>query len=426
MWRLAWPMILANLTVPLLGAVDTAVVGHLPGPHFLGALAVGALIFNVIYWGFGFLRMGTTGFAAQAFGAGEAAELTGTLVRPLGLAALLAAVLLLLQAPILSLALTLIGPGAEVGQLAGRYFEIRIWGAPAALANYVVLGFLLGVQRVRAALVLQVVIHSVNIALDLLFVPVLGWGVPGVAAATLIAEWTGAGLGLPLAGRALTASTAAWAAILDLKRLGRLVVANRDIFVRTLCLQAAFAFFTAQGARLGVTILAANAVLLNFQSFLAYGLDGFAHAAEALVGSAVGARNRAALDGAVRASTRWALMVGGGITVLFGALGWLLIRVLTDVEDVRATALDYLVWVVLSPLVSVWSFQLDGIFIGAIRTAEMRNAMIASLAVFIAAALTLVPLLGNHGLWLAFLVFMAARAMTLGLRYPRLAAAVGP
>ena len=427
MWRLAAPIIVSNFTVPLLGAVDTAVVGHLDEAYYLGAVAVAALIFNFLYWGFGFLRMSTTGFTAQAHGADDGDEVRAALARALIVAAGLALAILLLQRPVLAIALRLIEASPEVEEHARTYFAIRIWGAPAALGNYVVLGWFLGRQNARAGLALQVVINGLNIALDLVFVVGLGLAVAGVALATLIAEYAGLALGLVMVAVALRRLGGRWrrARILDAPRLRRMAAVNRDIFVRTLCLVSAFAYLTAQGAKMGDAILAANAVLLNMVHFMSYGLDGFAHATEALVGRAVGARDRAAYRGAVRASTALALATAAAFAAVFALFGAAIIDALTGVAEVRAAARAVLPWMIVAPLVSVWSYQLDGIFIGAVRSAEMRNAMIASLVVFVAAVTVLKPAMGNHGLWLAFLVFMAARTATLGAYWPRIERSLG-
>ncbi len=427
MWRLAAPIIVSNFTVPLLGAVDTAVVGHLDEAYYLGAVAVAALIFNFLYWGFGFLRMSTTGFTAQAHGADDGDEVRAALARALIVAAGLALVILLVQRPVLAIALRLIEASPEVEEHARTYFAIRIWGAPAALGNYVVLGWFLGRQNARAGLALQVVINGLNIALDLVFVVGLGLAVAGVAMATLIAEYAGLALGLAMVAVALRRLGGRWrgAHILDAPRLRRMAAVNRDIFVRTLCLVSAFAYLTAQGAKMGDAILAANAVLLNMVHFMSYGLDGFAHATEALVGRAVGARDRAAYRGAVRASTALALATAAAFAAVFALFGTAIIDALTGVAEVRAAARAVLPWMIVAPLVSVWSYQLDGIFIGAVRSAEMRNAMIASLVVFVAAVTALKPAMGNHGLWLAFLVFMVARTATLGAYWPRIERSLG-
>ena len=421
-WRIAWPLILSNVSVPLLGAVDTAVIGHLGEAYYIGAVAVGAVIFNYIYWGFGFLRMGTSAFSAQAFGAGEPDEVRAVLARALLIGLGLAAVILALQGPIIAAALGFIEASDDVERLTSVYYGIRVWSAPAALANYVILGLLLGTQHPRTALALQLVLNGLNIVLDVGFVVGLGWGVEGVAAATLISEYVAALTGLWLTNRVLGRVGGVWRR----ERIFRpgwfrpIVRVNVDIFIRTLCLLTAFAILTVEGAKFGDVILAANAILLHFQSFMAYGLDGFAHAAQALVGSAVGARNREVLRAVVRSSTLFALIVALGFTVVYAGAGGLLIALLTSVADVRAAAVVYLPWAIASPLVSVWSYQLDGIFIGATRTGDMRNGMIVSLALFIGLLWLLVPAFGNHGLWLAFLIFMVARGVTLAIRYSAL------
>ncbi len=424
-WRLAGPIILSNVSVPLLGIVDTAVMGHLDHAYYIGAVAVGAMIFSYVYWGFGFLRMGTTGLVAQAFGAGDVSEIRALLGRSMLLAGALAAAVVALQWPLITGAMWFIEASREVEALATTYFQVRIWAAPAALANYAVLGWLLGLQRAKSALMLQVFMNGLNIVLDIWFVLGLGWGVEGVALATAISEYSAAALGLVLAFRGLGQLGGSWRDIrlLDADKLKRLLAVNTDIFVRTLCLVSAFAYFTSQGAAMGDVLLAANAVLMNFQLFMGYALDGFAFAAEALVGAAVGARDRSRLSAAVRTSTIWA----GWFALMYAAVYWIagtaIIAAITDIAEVREAAAAYLWWAIASPLISVWSFQLDGIFIGATRTRAMRNGMIVSLGIYLASVWVLVPLYGNHGLWLAFYFFMIARAVTLAVRYPALARA---
>jgi len=427
-WTLAGPIIISNLSTPLLGAVDTAVVGRLPDAAYIGGVAIGALIFDFLFWGFGFLRMGTTRFTAQAFGAGNAYELRAALARPLVLALGLGVLLIVLRGPIGWIAFGLLEASARVETFANTYYTIRIWSAPAALVNYAILGWLLGTQRARATLVLQLALNGINIALDVIFVIGLGWGIAGVAWATLIAEVSAALLGLAILARALAGGGGRW----DWSRIARrdrwiaLLRVNGDIFLRTLALIFAFSYFVALGARMGDVPLAANAILMHLQTFMAYGLDGFAHAAEILAGGAVGARSRMAFRSAVRISTAWALGFAVAIAALYAVAGEAIVRLFTVIEEVRAVASAYLPWLVASPLVSVWSFQLDGIFIGATRTAAMRNAMAVSLAVFLVGCWSLVPWLGNSGLWLAFLIFMGARALTLATAYPRLERAVAP
>jgi len=424
-WRIAGPIILSNMSVPLLGAVDTAVVGHLPDPAYIGAVAVGAIIFNFLYWGVGFLRMGTTGFVAQASGARNLHEIRAILARGMLVGFGLALAMLALQVPIGTFALWLMEASDDVETLARAYFDIRIWGAPAALANYVILGWLLGMQRAGWALVLQLFMNGLNIALDLLFVLGFGWGVEGVALATVISEYSAVALAILIVGRLLpTDGGWSWARIKDPDRIRAFVSLNADIMIRTMGLIFAFAYFTAQGAKAGDVILAANAVLLHFVNIMAFGLDGFAFAAEALVGGAIGARDRDALRRAVVISTIWA----GLVSVLFAAgyiaVGPTIIAVLTGIEAVRTTAEAYLPWVIAYPVVAIWAFQLDGIFFGATRGPEMRNAMVISVAGFLAAVHLLMPIWGNHGLWLAFTLFAALRGLSLASFYPRIERAV--
>ena len=422
-WRLAGPIILSNLTVPLLGAVDTAVVGHLPDPANLGAVALGALVFSYIYWGFGFLRMGTTGLAAQAWGRDSPRDIRMVFLRGLVLALGLGAMVTALQVPIISLSFLVLDASDAVETMGEAYVAIRIWGAPAALANYVVLGWFLGMQDARTPLVLQIVINGVNILLDLVFVLGFGWGVEGVAAATLIAEVTGAILGLWLVWRRMRSSGGGAVSLGDVLHwpaFRALLVLNADILVRTLCLTTAFAVFTAQGATYGDTILAANAVLLNFVSFTAFGLDGFAHAAEALVGGAKGRRDLRDFRQAANGAFLW-----GGIVAVFTALVFLLVGgpivdLLTSIAAVREEAYRHLGWVIAYPIVSVWCFTLDGIFFGATRTAALRNASIASFAGFLAFLWLLPAGTGNHGLWGAMTAFTLLRAVTLLIAYPAL------
>jgi MATE family multidrug resistance protein len=421
-WNLSWPTILSNLTVPLLGAVDTAVMGHLPDAAYVGAVAVAAMIFSFVYWGFGFLRMGTVGFAAQAKGSGNTDEIRAVIARALLVGLGIALIILALQAPIRLGALAIVDAAPQVEQLAGAYFDIRIWGAPATLANYGVLGWLLGMQYVRTALIVQVFINGLNVVLDLWFVLGLGWGVEGVALATAIAQYAGALLGLLFVMRHLAAIGGRWqrARILETAALAETFRVNFDIFLRTLAMIIAWSLLTWTGARLGTTVLAANAILMNFQSFLAHGLDGFAHATSALVGEAVGARDRRALRRCVVASTVMAAVVAVGYTLVYASAGPAIIRLFTNIAELRALSSEFLIWMVVSPLLSVWAYQLDGIFIGATRSADMRNAMLISVALYVLAMATLPGLLGNHGLWLSVMIFMVVRALTLAVRYPKI------
>jgi len=421
-WRLAGPMILSNITIPLLGLVDIAVMGHLPDPVYIGAVALGAMIFSFVFWGFGFLRMGTTGIVAQVFGSGDADGLRASLGQALLLAGGLGLALLVLKMPLSALAFWLVQGSADVESLARVYFDIRIWGAPGTLINYVVIGWFLGMQNARVPLLIMVTTNVTNIVLDFTFVVSLGMTADGVALASVIAEYTGMTLGVLLVLRHLRAYPGRWLKerVLDRVSFARMVNVNRNIFIRTLCLVFAFAFFTSQGAAQGDLILAANAVLMNLQHFTSYALDGFAHAAEALVGRYVGARDKRGFLRSVRTAAEWAAGVALLFSLIYAVVGGLIIDLITDIDRVRAMARIYLPWIIVSPLISVWSFLLDGVFIGATRGREMRNTMLVSVLVFYLPAWYLLQPLGNHGLWMALMVFMAARALTMGWSWRRL------
>jgi multidrug resistance protein, MATE family len=420
-WRLAWPLILSNLSVPLLGVVDTAVVGHLDAPRYLGGVALGAMVMSVLYWMFGFLRMGTTALTAQAFGAADAAETRAALGRALLLASALGLSVILLGPLVGTLGAKLFAPGPDVLVEFRRYLSIRLFGAPAALGSMALLGWLLGLQDSRRPLLLMLLTNGINAALAVLFVWGLGLATAGVATATVIAEYAGLGLGFLVVRRTLRGQGGwpGWPRIMIVARFRRLLAVNRDLFLRSLMLEAAFLAFTAIGSRQGELVLAANAILMNFFTTAAYGLDGFAHAAEAMVGRAVGARDRHGFAAAVRASFANAAALAVVMTLVFALLGGWGIRLMTGLPEVRAQAATYLPYVIALPAVSVWAFLFDGIYFGATRTAELRNGMVVALALFAATAVVLVPALGNHGLWLTFLIFLGGRALILWLIYRR-------
>jgi multidrug resistance protein, MATE family len=402
--------------VPLLGIVDTAVVGHLDSPDYLAAVAVGAVVFGFLFTACNFLRMGTTGVAAQQHGAEDLVGLKSLLGQSLLVAAAIALPLLALQGPVLALALTLIAPEPEVAALAAEYLHIRIWAAPAVLANFVLVGWFIGLSNGRVPLAIMVTVNLLNVVLDVLFVVVLDWRVAGVAAASVIAEYSGAALGLWLAWRTLgrLGAPAGWR-LRERRVFTALLSVNASLFVRTLSLMFAFAFLTAQGARMGSGVLAANAVLIQFLYLLSYALDGLANAAEALVGRAVGRRDEPGLRRAIRLSLLWSLVAATGFTLAYALAGPSLIRVMTGLEEVRALALTHLPWLVAAPLVCLWAFLYDGIFVGATRAREMRDSMLlATFGIFVPGWYLLQDF-GNHGLWAAFLAFMAARGLALHL-----------
>ncbi len=426
-WALALPIMATNVTVPLLGLVDTAVVGRLPGAQYMGAVAVGAVIISVLYSSLNFLRMGTTGLTAQSYGAGDADQIRSWLARACLLSVALGLVLVILQLPVLRIAHWAMAPSDAVWPLAESYFQIRIWGAPAALLNFALLGWFFGLQNMKAALITQVFLNGLNMVLDVWFVLGLGWGVEGVAWATIIAEYSAVGLGFWIAARELRRQDGRWRwdRIKDTSRIRRMLGVNRDIFLRSICLQVTFVLFTSAGARMGDQVLAANAVLLQFTLFSAYALDGFANAAEAMTGEAVGARDRELFHQAVRVTTLWAVLFAAVFALAYGLGGQPVIDLMTTVEAVRETAYVYLPWMIALPVVSVWSFQLDGIYIGATWTREMRNSMALSLLAFTLAVPLVTPAWGNHGLWAAFTLFMGMRGVTMAWALPRLARGVG-
>ena len=422
---IAVPIMISNLSTPLLGVVDTAVIGRIPDPAYIGAVAVGALVFTSVFWAFGFLRMGTTGLTAQAFGARDTAEIGASLGRALLIAVCIGVALVALQWPIAGIAFALLEGSDRVEALAREYYDIRIWAAPATLINYALLGWFVGLGRARTALVLQLVLNLSNMALDVWFVLGLDMGVKGVALGTLIAEVLAAAVGLAIAAQHLRRLEWRWALapLLAAGRMARTLAVNRDIMIRSLALIFVFAWFVAQGAKSGDGILAANAVLMHLVAVTAYFLDGFAFAAEALVGRAVGAARRAGLIAATRLTTWWAAGVALLASLLLVVFGPAIVDLLSVDPTVRALGRIYLPWAALAPLAGVWCFQLDGIFIGATRTPQMRNAMLVSLAIFLAAWLILEPF-GNHGLWAALYVHYLARAATLLWYYPGLVRSV--
>ena len=412
-------MILSNVSVPLLGMVDTGVTGHLDSAVYLGAVAIGAMVFSFLYTGVNFLRMGTTGIAAQRFGADDYDGLRVSLGQALIVALLIAFLMIALQAPIGQLAMHLLGPDAKTEIHALEYFSIRIWSAPGTLANYALIGWFIGLQNARIPLLIFLTINITNIVLDLVFVIVLGMKVDGVALASVIAEYSGLAGGAAFAVSWLRRHPGRWPLqeFINIAAYRAFLSVNANLFIRTIALVFTIGFVTAQGARLGGVILAANAVLMNFQNLTSFGLDGIAHAAEALVGKAVGENRRDALREAVRLTLRWSLFFSAGFAVAYLVAGTTIIRVLTDLPDVREAAVRYLPWMIVSPLISVWCFLYDGVYVGATRAREMRNIMLVStLVVFLPAWYLLQPL-GNHGLWLAFLLFMASRGIGMHFGY---------
>ena len=419
-FAIAGPAMVANLTTPLIGIVSTTAVGRLGDAALLGGVAMASVIFDCMFWLFAFLRMSTVAFTAQSIGAGETDELRALLARALVVAGLIGAALILLQLPLAAVLLTAMGGSASATAAAKTYFAIRIWSAPLALGNYVVLGWLIGQARAALALSVQVAINLVNMGVTVLLVLVLGAGIAGAAIAAVTAEATGLLFGVLIARRLLRGRlTVSRATLFDRAKLMRMLAVNRDIMIRTAALIAAFLFFTAQGARSGDVTLAANAVLNNFLLVSAFFLDGLANAAEQLCGQAFGARDKTAFSAATRLVVLWGLAFALAVAVLFALFGPHLIDIMTASIDVRSMARNFLVFVVVSPLLAVFAFAFDGVYIGATWARDMRNLMVASLGIFLAAWLALRSF-GNAGLWAALLVHYAARGGLEAARYPAL------
>ena len=420
---IAWPIILSNLSTPLLGIVDTAVIGNLGDPALIGAIALGGIIFSFLYWGFGFLRMGTTGMVAQAMGASDQEEANTCLYRAAILGMGIGIILLLLQIPLGLLSFAVFDASQEVENHAKQYFDIRIWTAPLSLCHLAIIGYLLGTQDTRSVLIIQLVLNGMNILLDILFVVILDWGVPGVAFATVLSEFLALGLGLIIVSKKIEISFPP-VDLFNVEKLKKMILVNRDIMIRTLCLIFAFAWFTNQGAKYGDITLAANAILMNLVSLSAFFLDGFALAAETLVGAAVGEKNRAKLNRIIRLCTELGVLTAISLSLAFWLTGTWIISLMSNVDLVIVEAEEYLIWAILAPIISVWCYLLDGIFIGATKTVEMRNAMIISLFGFITtwyiSEIVLWEAAKNHGLWFSLLTYFILRALALNHYLPRL------
>lgn len=424
---IALPIVLSNATIPILGAVDTGVVGQMGDPVPIGAVGIGAVLLASVYWIFGFLRMGTSGLVAQSLGAGDRAGAGAHLARALGIAFAAGLAMVALQVPLFWAAFQLAPASQPVENLARDYLTIRIWGAPAAIALYALTGWLIAAERTRAVLVLQLLMNGINIVLDLAFVIGLGWGVQGVAIATLVAEYAGLALGLYLArGVLVMALRRHGEALWTRPQMLRLARVNGDIMIRSVLLQASFTTFMFLGAAQGDVTLAANQVLLQFLEITAYALDGFAFAAEALVGQAVGARRPGRMRRAALLTSQWGLGGAAALALVFGLAGGPIIDLLTTSSEVRNSARSFLPWLVAAPLIGIASWMLDGIFIGATRTRDMRIAMIWSVLAYLPALVLLPMLWGNHGLWAALMVLNATRGLTMWARYAKAEAAAAP
>ncbi len=422
-WRIAGPALIANSSGPMVAIVDTWAIGHLPDPVLLGAIALAGFVFSYIYWAFGFLRMSTTGLVAQAYGGDDHTRIDLIILRSLLLGLFIGLAILILQIPVIKLAFAVFAPGTKLAGHVQQYIDIRIWAVPVVLMRVAIVGFLIGTQRARTALVLELILNVTNAGLNLLFVVVLGWEVAGVATGSLIAEYL-AGLAaiallFSLRGQSLLRHLSD-ARFWVLNAFKRLLVVNAYLFIRTLFLLGAFALVYRTSTQLGEITLAANYVLLTFTTLIALGLDAVAYAAEAHVGDAVGKQSSKRLQQFVRVTFFWALLMSVGYALVFGFWGNSIIAMLTDQIPVRTEAAEQLLLFALLPVIAVWSYQWDGIFIGATRSADMMWTMIIAFVVFVVLLYWLTADYGNRGLWMAFLVFFAMRGIGLGMRYPAL------
>ena len=418
---IALPIVISNATVPILGAVDTGVIGQLGGAAPIGAVGIGAIILGALYWIFGFLRMGTVGLTSQALGGGDAQEVRALFFRSIGIGVLAGMAFITFQIPIFTGAFWIAPASAEVEDLARAYMSIRVWSAPAAIAIYGLSGWLIAQERTRAVLMVQLFMNVTNIILDFWFVLGLGLGVEGVAVATLIAEWGGLGLGLYLCRQVFRGlALSLWQQIVNRRRLIHMMQVNGDILIRSVLLQAGFVSFLFFGAELGDVTLAANQVLLQFVYLASYAMDGFVFAAESLVGQAMGARAVAQLRRGASVTAVWAFGSALVLAAGFWIVGPFVIDVMAKDPTVQEAARLYLPHMVAAPLLGALAWMLDGVFIGATRTQDMRNMMILSFLGYCGLVLLLLPSFGNHGLWMALNGFFILRGVSLAFRYPAL------
>jgi len=418
---IAIPIVLSNITVPILGAVDTAVVGQLGKAAPVAAVGVGAIIITSFYWLFGFLRMGTTGLVAQAVGSKDESEVRAYLLRALILGLLAGFFIFLLRTPLMELGLWISPASSDVEKLAQKYISIRVWSAPAAIGLYGIVGWLIALERTKSVLFLQFFMNGVNVLLDIWFVLVLNWGVQGVAIATVIAEVSALILGLFICyDRFKDKSWPTLRIVFSIARLKNMLSINLDILLRSIILEVIFVSFLLYGGKFGDVKLAANQVLLQFLHIAAHGLDGFALAAETLVGQAFGKKDRSILRKSIIVSSKLAFLLSCIMAISFLLFGSSLIDLMTTAENVRLEAKSYIIFITLVPILGVSAYMLDGIFIGATKTKDMRNMMFITLIFYVIAVLLLVPYFQNTGLWSALLISFIVRGATLAFRYPSL------
>jgi len=418
---IAFPIVLSNISIPILGAIDTGVIGQLGNATAIGAVGIGAIILSAVYWLFGFLRMGTTGFVAQAKGRDDTSEVIALLVRGL-LIGLACGLFVILIHPILFWLSFLISPSSnEVEVLALDYMGIRIFSAPAIISTYAIMGWLIALEKTKYVLLLQLTMNGLNAVLDFWFVLGMGWGVEGVAWATFIAEWFAFFIGLGICfALSQNFPKIMWPLVFSRTKIITILLVNRDIFLRSLMLEVIFVSFLMTSGKFGDVELAATQILLQFMHIAAYGMDGFAFAAEVLVGQAVGKSNRFMLREAVIKSGLWTFTIAVFLALIYALFGALFIKIMTTSDEVRLASETFLIFLVLVPIFGALPFLMDGIFIGATRSIDMRNMMFLSLIIYVVSAYVFMDLYGFYGLWIALLVSYAARGISLLTRYPKL------
>lgn len=412
--NLAVPNIISNLTIPLLGIVDLAVTGHLESGVYIGAIAIGTMIFNIIYSMFGFLRMGVTGLTAQVFGANNRNEIINNLLRGLSISLGAAFLLISLQIPIAKLAFLLIDTSYEVAHFAKEYFYIRIWAAPATISLYVFTGWFIGMQNTKIPMIIALIINSLNIFLNLFFVQIMGMKSDGVALGTVIAQYIGLGVAILFFVKKYSHYLKAliWKTVFLKEQFLHFIKVNKDIFVRTISLLVVFTFFTSSSASINDSVLAANTLLMQFLFIFSYLTDGFAYAAEALSGKYLGKQNFPKLKKLIKLSLIWGAILALFFTIIYAFFGNSLIALLTNQQAVIEVSEMYKIWIVLIPITSVWSFIWDGIFIGITASKQMKNSMLfAVILVFFPTWFLLNKTIGNHALWLAFILFLFTRGL---------------
>ena len=419
-YRLALPNIISNLSVPLLGAVDTALMGRLESEHYLGAVGIGGVIFSFIYWGFGFLRMATTGLTAQAFGENDTPECGRLLLRAIGVGITSSLFLFIFQWQLADISFLLIDTSPEVEHLARAYYHIRIYAAPATLCLHALHGVFLGLQNAHYPMLLTIVVNLVNIVLNLVFVRLLGMTVEGVALATVIAQYVGLFLAILLFFRRYRSILTGWniTEVLLLSKLKQFLSISGDIFIRTCCLVFSHAFFTAKSAALGDTLLAINTILLQFIYILSFAIDGLAFAAESLIGRYKGAQDMPNLKRTTRQIFSWAFLFGSVIMLIFVVFGERMLYLFTNQMPLVEQAKPYLLWIIVAPVVNVAAYIWDGIYLGATASKALRNSAIVSTLLYLSAVYLLMPF-GNHGLWGALTLLLVARGVSLTVLAPK-------